>query len=384
MTILVKKNFLVDPVTTDYTGMVSVSQLTAHMSCPKKWEYGYKEGLTPRVDRPFLTIGRLCHVGMQYAMLHKHFNDAGPDYTIEQSLRCGLTYMEDEYTEYMENNCFLAEEIPTLEEMYRGAVSVFGQAWQAFNPDRWEVICVSTKKGGEEIPALELHFVIPCSGSKGLHGYIDAILRDRETADVWCVDYKFRSFFEDETEEAYNIQNAVYTRACFKLGIPITGTLTWQHSNTPPSFPSVNKNGTISRAKIKTTWQVYSDFCKQMGVDPAEYEEEMVPKLSEIEWCRCTTEYRNKPTTDRIWNDVIVPEAYAVKASYKKPNYRRMYAWNCKLCQFRDLCQAELRGYDADYIRTSGYVLKGTRDKNILDTGKTEWYNCGIRREQLV
>ena len=60
--------YLFDEETQTPAGMVSVSQLQTYLSCPKKWEYGYIEEITPRVERAFLTIGKLCHKGMQVAM----------------------------------------------------------------------------------------------------------------------------------------------------------------------------------------------------------------------------------------------------------------------------------------------------------------------------
>ena len=47
------------------------------------------------------------------------------------------------------------------------------------------------------------------------------------------------------------------------MGIKITGTLTWQHVNTPASDPQILKSGGVSKAKIKTTWEKYSAFCKE-------------------------------------------------------------------------------------------------------------------------
>ena len=52
-------------------GMVSVSQLQTFMSCPQKWEYGYIDGITPRVERSYLSVGKLCHKGMETAMRYK-------------------------------------------------------------------------------------------------------------------------------------------------------------------------------------------------------------------------------------------------------------------------------------------------------------------------
>lgn len=349
-------------------GMVSVSQLMTHMSCPKKWAYNYIERLMPRVERPFLTVGKLCHKGMQVAMQEMWSRRDLPftdNNEWEEWRDCGLEAMKNEWLSYIRENPFLAEEMPEQEQILCDAVSVFAQAFEEFEPWKYEVLTLY--KDGKPIPALELHFLVPCPGSKGMHGYIDAILKEKETGFVWCTDYKFRKSLSDDTEEAFNVQNAVYSHACKKMGVKITGTMTWQHCNTPAADPAINKNGTISRAKIKTTWQHYSSFCASHGVDPEPYREEMEPKLADIEWFRATYEYRNDDTVKRIWNEVVVPASWAVKRSYKGGNKRCMYPWNCKMCQYQSLCQAELRDYDAKEIRLREYTVRGKSDNKGVD-----------------
>lgn len=342
-------------------GMVSVSQLQTFMSCPKKWAYNYIDNLKPRVERSYLTVGKLCHTGMQHAMQHKFANERCVGYYREDSMTCGVLAMHGEFVSYILENSFLDEELPGINQTYEDAVGVFEQAWFEFNPDRWDVVSVNG------LPALELHFLIPCPGSKGLHGYIDAILRDRTTGDIWCTDYKFRKSLADDAEEAYNIQNAVYCKACEKMGIVITGTMTWQHCNTPAAQPTLNKNGAMSRAKIKTTWEVYERALYSAGLDPKFYYEEMIPKLGEIEWYKETHEYRNALTVQNIWNNVVVPNSYAIKTARtpKAKNRPSMYPWNCKMCQYQSLCQAEFRGYDTEYIKMTEYTLR-QRDPSII------------------
>ena len=357
-------------------GMVSVSQLMTFMSCPAKWAYGYIENLTPRVERPFLTVGKLCHKGMQVAMLDMWKDQqAGLDTTYESGLYGawrdqGLRALQYEWEDYMHSISYLAEELPAFEQTLDDAISVFSQAFVEFEPWKYEV--ATLYKDGKPIPALELHFLVPCPGSKGMHGYIDAILREKRTGFVWSTDYKFRKSLSDDTEEAFNIQNACYTHACGKMGVKITGTMTWQHCNTPAADPAINKNGTISRAKIKTTWAHYAQFCAVHGVDPEPYREEMEQKLSDIEWFRATYEYRNPDTVARIWNEVVVPASWAVKKAYKGNNRRFMYPWNCKMCQFQSLCQAELRGYDAEAIRARDYTVRHKGDNKGVDNGPAD------------
>lgn len=346
-------------------GMISVSQLQSFLSCKKKWEYGYVEEITPRVDRAYLTVGKLCHRGMQVAMQtawKDQHNNPNCDYKTLGRWKtwrgAGIRAIEDEFNVYLDTTPLLQEEIPDLNKMAEDAVSVFAQAFEEFEPWKYEVMTVC--KGGKPTPALELHFKVPCIPTKGMHGFIDAILRDTETGFVWCTDYKFRKSLSPDEDEANNIQNAVYTYACQKMGIDITGTMTWQHVNTPAVDPQMLKSGAVSRAKIKTTWARFSQFCLNNGVFPGEYEEEMKEKLSDIEWYRATYEYRNPETVERIWKECVLPGAKAIKAAKGKNacNFRSLYPWNCKMCQYQSLCQAELRGYDADYIRSNDYIKR--------------------------
>ena len=342
-------------------GMVSVSQLQTFMSCPKKWEYNYIEGITPRVERPFLGIGKLCHRGMEAAMRYTWEHEREQVYHREIALASGLQAIKDEHRNYVESNSFLPEEMPDVEQMLKDAEDVFEQAFREFDIDRYEVATVLVR--GKKIPALELHFVMPCTGSKGLHGYIDAILVEKETGLVWCTDYKFRKTLAPDEDEAVNVQNAVYIRACAKMGLHVTGTMTWQHLNTPAAIPQLLKNGGVSKAKIKTTWEKYVYACEVYGVDPEPYREEMQEKLADIEWFRATYEYRNEETIANIWNQVIVPAARTINKarSPKTVKSRFLYPWNCKMCQYKDLCQAELRNHDADFLRQTEYVKRGTR-----------------------
>lgn len=342
-------------------GMVSVSQLQTFLSCRKKWEYNYIEGLKPRVERSYLTIGKLCHKGMQVAMqeLWKRQQRKGGGSTnwFEEVRNFGLSAMRIEFDAYVVTTPLLDEEIPDMEQTLVDAESVFCQAFEEFEPWKYEVITLCNK--GRPIPALELHFKVPCPPTKGLHGYIDAILKDRETGFVWCTDYKFRKSLSPDEDEAFNIQNAVYSYACQKMGIDITGTMTWQHVNTPASDPTILKDGKISRAKIKTTWRHYEEFCVNHGQDPADYYIEMEEKLRDIEWFRATLEYRNPETIDRIWKECVIPAAKAVKSAHNKNanNYRSLYPWNCRVgCPYQSICQAELRNHDAEFLRKSEYV----------------------------
>ena len=337
-------------------GMISVSQIQTFLSCKKKWEYNYIKDIKPRIERSYLTVGKLCHRGMQVAMQAAWGGDEIGWWKDWRDL--GISAMEDMWHEYIEETPLLNEEIPAVVQLLEDAKSIFKQAFYEFEPWKYEVLSIDNN--GKKSPALELHFWVPCPNTAGMHGFIDAILRDKETGFVWCTDYKFRKSLSPDEDEAFNIQNAVYSYACKKLGVEITGTMTWQHVNTPAADPKINKDGTISTAKIKTTWEHYEKFCQDHGQDPQDYFLEMEEKLRDIEWFRATLEYRNDETVQRMWDECITPVAKRISEARKKnaDNYRSMYPWNCKMCQYQSICQGELRGYDVEAIKQREFVVR--------------------------
>lgn len=383
--------YLFNESTMTADNMISASQILAWLKCRKNWGYGYIDKLKRRVERPFLTIGKLCHVGMAAAWTEHyaqmcHFIVLGINadkaaVDLEKCVDMGYRAIQLEYDKYMSENTFLEDEIPIQEQLRYDSLIIFRNAFLRFEPEKWEVATVpGTKKGEKPVPAIELHFRIPFAGYRGLHGFIDAVLINKETGQMYSVDYKFQKSLGNEEEEAYNLQNAIYMYVTRKIGLETVGTITYRHLNTPPSLPSINKNGTISRAKIKTDWQTYAAFCEANGQNPAEYAEDMYPKLAEIEWVKPVYEYRNDETMERIWNSVVVAAAREIKAKNKRLT-PSMYPWNCKMCSFAELCQGELRGYDMGYLKNSVYTSKTARDfvtentdaedKDILDVANT-------------
>lgn len=351
--------------------MLSASQITQFLKCRKAWSYSYRENLTTRVERPYITIGKLCHIGMQHAFKEKYRQDTINKYNEAACICVGKHEILKAFNLYMSENCFLEEEIPALKQLEFDSEVIFERTFKSMNPENLEVVDIDGK------PGIELHFKIPITKTKWLHGFIDAILKDKTTNEVWIMDYKFRKSLADADDEAFNMQNATYMYAAKYLGLQLTGTITYQSLNQVPAIPALNKNGTVSRAKIKTDWETYSAFLEIHGQNPEDYAEEMIPKLADIEWIRPIKEFRNEETLKRIWKEVIVSASDQIFKAYKaktdKTCIKSMFAFNCKMCQFAQLCQGELRNYDASYLKNTVYMQKGAvqnqedSDKDILD-----------------
>lgn len=345
-------------------GMVSVSQIGTFLACRRRWHYGYREGLRQRRERDYLTVGKLCHAGMEAAMRRRWECAVGgwdPEFADLQS--DGRSAIIDMFNDYMSVTDFLDEERPEQYELCNRALDVFDEALEEFDPMRWMPFTVV--RDGEPIPALELHFCVPCAGSEGLHGYIDAALCDLDTGQVWCVDYKFRRTLAADDDERFNLQNAVYMMACRQMGIDVAGTITWQRYSTPSAVPKFNQDGSVSRSKIKCTWPRFRRFLEEAGLDPADYAE-MEEKLADVEMCRATREIRSDEMVNLVWERVVEAASREIAhASFGRETLPycvpSMDPWTCRMCSFQSLCQAELRGYDAEYVRQTEYTLKNHR-----------------------
>lgn len=328
-------------------GMVSCTQLQAYLSCGRRWAYEYVEGLRPRTERPYLTSGRLIHSGFEAAMRLR----AGGSEDVGAMVGAGLLAIKEEAEGYALE--FDGQDVEVLSDVACEACEVFCEALPEFDPTRWDVMEV----GG--VPALELHFWTPCPCTTGLHGYVDAVLRERATGQVWCVDYKFRSRLASEDDERFSLQRAVYARACRDLGVPVTGTLTWQRLRRREAVPKVLRDGSMSRAKVMCTWPRYREALIEAGLDPEDYAE-MEGKLSGVEMSREIREVRSDEMLERVWAQVVEPTAIRVsnsrlmgEAGVTVPALDPM---RCRLCPYAELCQAELRGYDADFVRAEGFT----------------------------
>ena len=337
-------------------GTVSCTQLQSMLGCPRKWSYAYLEGLRPRRERSCLTVGRLVHRGFEAAMRLHAEGCEDVDAMVSHGL---LTIKEESEAQSLE---FEGDRLDVLSAEAKEACEVFMEALPEFDPTRWEVMSV------EGVPALELHFVTPCPPTEGLHGYVDAVLRERSTGQVWCVDYKFRSRLSSDDDERFSLQRAVYARACRDLGLPVTGTLTWQRLRRCEARPRPLRDGTMSRAKVQCTWTTYRRALLDAGLDPHDYAD-MEVKLSGVSMSREVRELRSDVMLDRVWSQVVEPMALRVQ-------YRRGQAestgdpsgvadmcvpaldpFRCRVCPYSELCQAELRGYDADFVRAESFTV---------------------------
>lgn len=197
--------------------------------------------------------------------------------------------------------------------------------------------------------------------------HIDLLAHHPATNRVWVVDYKNRQKFTTSPSfEDVNLQAMIYACMCLFHSLPVTGTATLEVLAQLPAIPSLNKDGSMSRTKIATTWDIYERELKRNFLDPLDYAD-MRWKLT-TQFVRLTKEHRPVDALNKVWTKLVLPTAELMSDiiinldEYHKdmPNVglqnvhgqprsriqRSLGHFQCNGCGVRDVCLAGL--YDRD------------------------------------
>lgn len=189
------------------------------------------------------------------------------------------------------------------------------------------------------------------SGWDGFVGIVDVVLQDSDGG-LWPTDFKVFEALKDESHEETNLQNAVYQQLLALHGIKTVGSITWQIRARVPAVPKMNKDGTISRQDLVTTWETYSSFVAAVGKNPQDYLD-MKEKLDAKQWESVVKYPRGQHELTAVWEEVVVNSAremlgyHNILGNAVAP--RALGTFNCRGCWIKDLCLESLRGGDVDH-----------------------------------
>lgn len=205
----------------------------------------------------------------------------------------------------------------------------------------------------------EYEFTIPFIPKYDIYltGYIDRIVKDPNGL-IWLTETKTcKSIPDDEDKRFSDIQTALYYWVAEKIGLPKPDGILWDYVRSKvPQKPSILKSGGLSKRKsIDTTREVYLETILENGLDPDDYND-MLDMLEE----RTDNFYKRfyYPSPDQI-SEILIDEAkltalemYFLGGDLKSRNINFTCSW---WCDYYELCQAELRDLDADYVRQDSY-----------------------------
>lgn len=181
----------------------------------------------------------------------------------------------------------------------------------------------------------------------------DALVKDRQKRQ-WLFERKSAKTLPDEDFRLSDIQTILYRWALRQVGIEVDGVL-WDYVRTkPPTIPKQLKDGGLSIAQnIDTDYDTYLAEVKRLGLNPKDYAE----KLESLKGSE-TRFYKRvyMPVSDDVMMRIVKDMILTAKEIVRRPKSKiRTLTRDCNQCEFYQLCQAELRGLDTDFILKSQY-----------------------------
>lgn len=190
-----------------------------------------------------------------------------------------------------------------------------------------------------------------------VYNFIVDLLIDDPDGNTWVIDWKVRQQFMTIESEECNLQKALYQWGLMKLGIETRGSGIVQIYPGVPATPEINKNGTISRSKVRTDWETYSATCIANNQDPNDYMDYR-QKIEDArwEWFLMHRVFRTPEEIEAIANSILRPSlkrCHALVSGEIDP-IRALSQYRCSNCWSRLPCLESLRGTPLDEL-TLGY-----------------------------
>lgn len=226
---------------------------------------------------------------------------------------------------------------------------------------RWQILHLKNKPLVEQKIWWPIRGITEVNGVR-FYGTPDLVAKDRKEGGNWVLDNKVRDRFTSPDEEMFDLQLPTYQvgLALQTPSIPTTGSIKFQIRAAVEAQPKLNKDGSMSRARIGTTWDVYRDALIKAKLNPADYQDEMQQKL-DMPFFHAERIFRNDYMIRQLWEKVTVP--LTKKFLRAKTFVRVMTSWGgtgCPSCWAREFCLAELKGEDTDFLLQTAFIDQKT------------------------
>lgn len=334
---------------------VSQGTIKTWRRCRNKYYYAYIELIEPR--RPKLAPLRGTMIGKVLdAMALKRLRKNAPDW------RKALEPFAKQYGElFFEERELYGDPIGDVTKIMERYERVYQNDGLTYKP-------MGKHKDPYEFP-------IRVSIASGIDfvGHLDKMPTDKQDR-VWDMDHKSHKNIPDPEDRFRDLQQVFYQWAMPLSGYPKPAGVIWDYIRTkPPTIPeTLKKGGVTQRQNIDTDFETYFGELQRLKLDPRPYSE-ILAKLKARGWMdffqRTPLPHPAKELVDNVVAEAI-QSAVEIKAIGGVSRVRTIDR-TCKQCEYLTICQAELRGLDADFIRKSEYQRNKTpRHIHIMEEGE--------------
>jgi hypothetical protein len=326
---------------------VSQSRIKTWRRCRRAFYYKYGEGLRIKAPRRPLKFGSLMHRMFEFNKNGKRWSRAIDELSLDD-----LKLFESEREEY-------GDIVQNASDIMRSYVRHWkddGIRYIRFNGSRAE-------------------HKIEWTIAKGINAVaIVDFLSESPNGRYWLGDHK--TYNQELTDDTlyFSLQSSLYHVAWEVVGYPgikLSGTLWDMVWSKPPSVPQVTQKGAVSSRAIVTLPSVVDRFQKEHRLD-----DEAVAELRDVA-NGCETRYfrrvymmRDKRVERDLYEGFIETAKEIERRQFK--DKARTIEKHCSWCEFRFICQAEMLGLDAQFVRRSKYVTDEDRKTELFDAASID------------
>jgi hypothetical protein len=359
---------------------INLSQLIDAERCGYRWHLRHRRGIERRIIAPPMDLGSAVHEGIAGGIRRWVTFPAGKI----TSKRMRFIFGTAAYAvlswaqEWAKHRGQLSDETQQqLSDTVAKANIIAARALEEMNLPRWRIVRL---RDGSPLVEQKITWPLPFTDVP-FYGTADFVADDLDEGGRWVWDYKVRERFTSSEDEQFDCQLPTYQYGLLKQNPPIhtVGSIKFQIRAELPSQPKLNKDGTMSRQRIATTWDVYEkallDAIKAGGkyenLHPKYYREEMQQKL-DVKFFSAERIHRSTFLINQMWNEITVPMAKRFLA--RKSFHRFMHTWGCNGCWARDFCMGELRGEDTRFLLSTSFVdTNNPAERMILSADDIEF-----------
>lgn len=327
---------------------VSFSEVSSYRRCPKAWEYRYLKRIKRKFKGVRLLRGEILHEMLNAFVnqkIVKGYEGNDPWDVLEEYAEQFGAYFEEEKDMH-------GDIIGDCGKIFEGYLRKYRRDTLTYEASEIKVEFDLSKLGSGALPVVFI-------------GFIDKIARDPQER-RWIVDHKFLKSIPTADDRFAELQLLLYVWA-YGMEKPkekLDG-VCWDYARAKaPTEPDVLKSGELSKRKnLDCDPYTYLKVIRRERLDAKQYVD-MLELLEGKEDTFFERVFLPKPNTEMIIevvNDFLQTTGEIQAKRDGGRCARSMSTFNCNTCEFRTLCEAEVRGLDADFVMKSEYVPRGER-----------------------
>lgn len=297
---------------------VSQSKIKSWRQCRQAYDYKYIQGLTKKFKpMPFMR-GTIIH-----NMLEAHYLKKDPWKSFKKDIKENDKAIRLNPEEYGD----LSGHLKILMEGY----------FEFYKKDKLKIISVEDEFRTQLVNDIYL------VGKRDLVAQEDGL--------NWMTEHKCHNKIPDGSMIPYaNLQSALYVWEYNKNNSKKLDGIMWNYLwGKPPTVPQLLKDGTMSKRSSQLTWPMYKTALKEAKLNPADY----VDVKQELTGNESLYYSRKKVPLNKTLINNIVEDAKITALEIQKfagKDKTRNLGYNCERCEFKNLCMAQLKGLDTNFI----------------------------------